>query len=202
MTSQNGERVLFERLETPRLVPKVTLKENWHSQQQQHSRRTKPLEKGDRKGALGWSTRRFDHLHRVKSSQWNLGQTSSENTDTFSHAGAVKEEIAEKNTDVMERINIGSNKICTREDLAKENMMFSQESSQAIFDICNVELMELKNSRIQCSSCPHHVFKGTIMCACVTRSNAYSGQFNVCTQRDGQAHDHDQRTTHTHELAL
>ena len=36
----------------------------------------------------------------------------------------------------------------------------------------------------------------------VTRSNAYSGQSNVCTQRDAQAHDHDQRTTHTHELAL
>ena len=32
----------------------------------------------------------------------------------------------------------------------------------------------------------------------VTRSNAYSGQSNVCTQRDAQAHDHDQRTTLTH----
>ena len=34
----------------------------------------------------------------------------------------------------------------------------------------------------------------------VTRSNAYSGQSKVCTQLDAQAHD--QRTTHTHELAL
>ena len=123
-------------------------------------------------------------------------------TDTFSQAEAVKEEMAEKNTEVIERIKIGSNNICNREDLAKENMMFSQESSQAIFEMGNVELVELKNSRIQCPSCPHHLFKGTIMCACVTRSNAYSGQSNVCTQRDGQAHDHDQRTNHTHELAL
>ena len=140
-------------------------------------------------------------------------------TDTFSQAEAVKEEISEKeditdmvsqieavkeeaNTEVIERIKIGSNKLCIREDVAKENMMFSQESSQAIFDMGNVELMELKNSRIQGLSCSHHVFKGTIMCACLTRSNAYSRQSNVCTQRDGQAHDHDQRTTHTHELAL
>ena len=35
----------------------------------------------------------------------------------------------------------------------------------------------------------------------VTRSNAYSGQSNVCTQRDAQAHDQERRTTHTHELA-
>ena len=35
VTSQNGERVDFERLETPRPVPKVTLKKNWQSQQQQ-----------------------------------------------------------------------------------------------------------------------------------------------------------------------
>ena len=37
VTSQDGDRVLFERLETPRPAPKVTLKKNWHGQQQQHS---------------------------------------------------------------------------------------------------------------------------------------------------------------------
>ena len=45
-------------------------------------------------------------------------------------------------------------------------MLFSQESSQAIFDMANVELIELKTSRIQCPSCLHYVFKGTILCAC------------------------------------
>ena len=30
----------------------------------------------------------------------------------------------------------------------------------------NVELIELKNSRIQCPSCLHHVFKASILCAC------------------------------------
>ena len=33
--SQTGDRRLFERLSAPRPAPKVTLKSNWHSQQQQ-----------------------------------------------------------------------------------------------------------------------------------------------------------------------
>ena len=32
---QNGDRILFGRLSTPRPAPKVALKSNWHSQQQQ-----------------------------------------------------------------------------------------------------------------------------------------------------------------------
>ena len=44
--------------------------------------------------------------------------------------------------------------------------MFSQESSQAIFEMGNVELIELKTSQIQCPSCLHDVFKGTILRAC------------------------------------
>ena len=49
-------------------------------------------------------------------------------TDTFSQAEAVKVEIADKETEVMERIKIGSNKVCVGNDLAKNNMTFSQES--------------------------------------------------------------------------
>ena len=43
--------------------------------------------------------------------------------------------------------------------VAKEKMVFSLESSQAIFEMGNVELIELKTSMIQCPSCLHHVFK-------------------------------------------
>ena len=68
--------------------------------------------------------------------------------------------------DAIERIKIGSNKICISEDLAKEKMVFSQESSQTIFEMGNVELIELKTSQMQCASCLHCVFKGTILCAC------------------------------------
>ena len=37
VTSQNGDRVIFEWLETPRPAPKITLEKNWQGQQQQHS---------------------------------------------------------------------------------------------------------------------------------------------------------------------
>ena len=45
-------------------------------------------------------------------------------------------------------------------------MLFSQESSQAIFEMGNVELIELKTSLIERPSCLHYVFKGTILCQC------------------------------------
>ena len=35
IVSQKGDRVMFERLSTPRPAPKVTLKSHWHVQQQQ-----------------------------------------------------------------------------------------------------------------------------------------------------------------------
>ena len=76
---------------------------------------------------------------------------------------AVKEEA---NTEVMERIKIGSNKICIRNDQPKKNMTFSQESCQAIIEPDNVELVEVKKSRVQCPSCLHYVFEGTILCSC------------------------------------
>ena len=73
-------------------------------------------------------------------------------TNAFLESEAVKEEIAETTTKAIERIKIGSDEISIREDLVKKKMMFSQESSQAIFEMGNVEIVELKTSRIQCSS--------------------------------------------------
>ena len=56
--------------------------------------------------------------------------------------------------------------MCIRSELAKKNMMFSQESCQAIIQMDNVELIELKKSRVRCPSCLHHVFEGTNICSC------------------------------------
>ena len=56
-------------------------------------------------------------------------------------------------------MKIGSNKTCIREDLAKDNMVFSEESSRAIFEMGNVELVELKKSSIQYPSCLQLVFE-------------------------------------------
>ena len=99
VTAQNGDRVLFERLATPRPAPKTFV--------------------------------------IVKNE-------------------VVKEELTDTKTKAIERIKIGSNKICVyRGDLAKEKMVFSQESSQAVFEMGNVDLIELKTSMIRCPSCLH-----------------------------------------------
>ena len=37
----------------------------------------------------------------------------------------------------------------------KKTMMFSEESSQAVFDVGNVEHIELRKTRTQCPSCLH-----------------------------------------------
>ena len=54
-------------------------------------------------------------------------------TDAFSNS--------ETNTQEIERVRISSNKICIREDLAKEEMVFSKESSSAVFEMGSVELV-------------------------------------------------------------
>ena len=73
----------------------------------------------------------------------------------------------EANTQDIERVKIGSNKMSIREDIARENIMvISKESSPAIFEMGDVELIELKKSSVQCPSCLHHVFEGTHMCKC------------------------------------
>ena len=56
----------------------------------------------------------------------------------------------EANTQEIERVKIGSNTICILEDLAKEKMVFNKESSRAVFEMGNVELIEFKKSSIQC----------------------------------------------------
>ena len=59
-------------------------------------------------------------------------------TDMVSQIEAVKEET---NTEVMERIKIGSNKMCVRNDFAKKNMAFCQESCQAIVDMSSMPIV-------------------------------------------------------------
>ena len=71
VTSQNGDRVNFERLETPRPAPKVTLKRNWQiQQQQQHSSSgtdvPSTVKREAKRGGPAWSTRH----HRSGRSTW------------------------------------------------------------------------------------------------------------------------------------
>ena len=45
-------------------------------------------------------------------------------------------------------------------------MIFSEVSSRAIFEMDNVELIELRKTSIQCPSCLHHVLEGTTTRIC------------------------------------
>ena len=75
----------------------------------------------------------------------------------------VKTEVVKELTDTIEktieRIKFGASKICVREHLAKEIMMFSQESGQTFVEMGNVEITESQTSMVQCPSCLHNIFK-------------------------------------------
>ena len=127
----------------------------------------------------GRSARRLETHRRSGPSTEETGRNSPSRMDVDTHLSdkevstnapvknkAVKEEFTDTNTKAIERIKNGPNKMCIRDDLAKEKMVFSQESSQAIFEMGNVELLELKTSMVQCPPCLHYVSKGTILCRC------------------------------------
>ena len=155
--SQHGDRVIFEWLATPRPAPKVTLKSNWRTQQQQQQQPQQPiLDKGVNsiwKQRATWESRagvRDDtkHATEVETASKKLVQATSE-VDVGTHVSeheviTVAFSNNEANTQDIERVKIGSNKICIREDLATDMMVFSKESSRAVFEMGNVELIELK----------------------------------------------------------
>ena len=158
VTSQDRDRVIFERRETPRLAPKVTLKKNWQSQQQQHATSdtdvpclwrhgTKREDQAGAQDVADHSTeadlahRKLEHTTSNMDVDTRLGDKEV-STDALLKSEAVKEEITETNTKATERIKSGSNQICIREDLVKEKIMFSRESCPAIFEMGNVELIE------------------------------------------------------------
>ena len=68
----------------------------------------------------------------------------------------------------LNKVKAGSNKISIRNDLAKNGMIFSEASSRAVYEMDNVELIELKQTSesMQYLSCLKHVFEGTTICQC------------------------------------
>ena len=143
-------------------------------QQQQQSFREEDL-KSSSKEVATWESRagtRADtrDATRVEKASGNSWRTASK-VDDGTHLS--KQEVItdafsnnEVDTQEIEQVKIGSNKICIREDPAKDKMVFSEESSRAIFEMGNVELIELKMSSIQCPQCLHYVFEGTLICRC------------------------------------
>ena len=58
----------------------------------------------------------------------------------------------------LEKLRIGSCTKSIRDDLSKGNIIFSAESRRAIYEMGNMELIELRRSSatIQCLSCKKH----------------------------------------------
>ena len=86
---------------------------------------------------------------RLRLNSWKI------NTHFWSerwHSSHSERKLTDTNTKDIERVKDGSNKICIREDLAKENMVFSKESGQSIFNMGNVELIGSQRSSA------HHAF--------------------------------------------
>ena len=103
------------------------------------------------------------HATKVRATRQLVLPTSEAKDDTHL---TVKEELTDTNIKAIQRIKVGSNKFCIQEDLAKEKLVCSIESSQAIFNMGKVELIELKKTTIQCPSCLHCVSEGTFLCNC------------------------------------
>ena len=75
------------------------------------------------------------------------------------------DEINEK----LEKVKNGSGTISIRNDLSKGKMIFSEESSSAIYEMSNMELVELRQTSaiVQCLSCLKHVQReGLNLCQC------------------------------------
>ena len=66
----------------------------------------------------------------------------------------------------LEKLKIESGTKSIRNDLSKGNMIFSEESSRAICEVGNMELIELRqtSATAQCLSCLKHVPGGLNMC--------------------------------------
>ena len=77
---------------------------------------------------------------------------------------AKMKEINEK----LAKINMGSCAQSIHNDLSKGKMIFSEESSRAIYEMGNMELIELRqtSATLQCPSCLMHVPEGLNMCQC------------------------------------
>ena len=101
-----------------------------------------------------WESRVRDdtkHAKKVEEASRKLVRATSE-ADVGTHL-SEKEVIADAFSSECSRCRtskIGSNKMCFREGLAMEKMVFNKESSRAIFEMGNVELIELKKSPVQC----------------------------------------------------
>ena len=174
--SQSGDRIRFERLSTPRPAPKVTLKGNWQSkpQQQQQSlclclrvdqyKETCYGSNWDKRGQRphnGWSDLYKALCTEPWATCWQEGtiRNRSSNRRIISRCLFLQDER-----------KMNSTKSCPFvTDVSKGKMIFSKETSRAINEMGNLEVIELwqTSAKVQCLAClKKHVSEGLNMCQC------------------------------------
>ena len=182
------ESTLFERLSTPRPAPKVTLKSNWQPQEQQQQQ---PLSGDVLSSALGNRLRSKlekkmskETLQRIqvfltpgnrcgilcrlltRKPQFQIDlRVEGAPQDAILQDEEQMKEINKK----LEKLRIGSCTKSIRDDLKKKgDMIFSEESSRATYEVGNLELIEQRqtSATIQCLSFLKHIPDGLNMCLC------------------------------------
>ena len=146
VTSQNEDWILFERVSTPRPAPKVTLKSNWQSQLQQQQQQQSVCDD------VSTNTRKFvtdqTGIRDVRgyTTDYRTGtrkqfeidlRVEGVSQDAILQDEAKMNEINEK----LEKFKMGSCAKSIRNDLRKGKMIFSEESSRAIYEMGNMELI-------------------------------------------------------------
>ena len=92
-------------------------------------------------------TRDATGVEKASGNSWQTASKMDVNIDLRVH-GVAQDAILQDEANMQEinRLKAGSNKISIRNDLAKDKMIFSEESSRGIFEKGNVELIELKQT--------------------------------------------------------
>ena len=105
-----------------------------------------------------WDTRRDNRRHRSGHSSRKQQTASKVDVDIDLTVQEVAQDATlqdEAITQEIDRVKAGSNKISIRNDFAKDEVIFFEESSRAVFEMGNVEQIELikTSETIQCPSC-------------------------------------------------
>ena len=152
----------------------MTLESNWHSQPQQQSL-CDDVSTSTRKLITGQSGIR-DVRGNTTDDQTSTRKLVVDEKPQFQNDlrvhGVSQDAILqdeEKMKDInkkLESLRIGSCTHFIRKDLSNGNMIFSEESSGAIYETGNMELIELRQTSetIQCLSCLKQVPEGLNMC--------------------------------------
>ena len=109
--------------------------------QQQQPIRKEDVKSNSKEGAT-WEnrarsrdgTRDATGVEKVSGNNWRTASKVDVGTDLSGQEVTTDTLLKnEANTQEIERVKIGSNEMCIREDLAKDKMIFSEESSRAMW---------------------------------------------------------------------